>query len=191
MQQTSAERRALAYDAAYHSALISGSDVTDSEEGSFRILIDITTFVLGCETGMLTHPLIINMALCGHQDRVHYRKAIRASVRTLVPDAKHIETILKAWWDDVESTVPKLCNAAQDVCERYAWEQHDFLVSLEPFADANGRTARTLYYNLQVSLGATVKIISSEKANAYSARQREYRRDVFAPKMRARGFIAT
>jgi hypothetical protein len=188
--QTVQERIAMAREAAYQSALISGSDTGKAESEDFKNHVALMGYVLGSETKRITHPLVFNMALCGSKEHAQYRTSSRATVRTLVPEARFVKPLLKVWWWGIHERVERLKGAAAEVRERFAWEQHDFLVSLEPFADANARTARIEYYMFLVALDVPVKIIRSEKAIAYSERQRVYRRDVFAPRMRAAGYIS-
>lgn len=188
MQQMVKERLALAERATRNSALLSGAE-TGSESDRFKVHLDLMRSVLGCETGALTHPLIFNMALCDSKMNAEYRTAIRASLRGIVPEARHISAILKWWWKRANKDLPTVRSKPLEQREKYAWEQHDFLMSLEPFAEANDRTARLVYYMFTVAFELPVKIIKAKKAIAYGERQRDYRRDTFIPLMRKKGYL--
>ena len=188
MQQTVNERLELAMKATRQSALLSGAE-TDPESDKFKAHLDLMRSVLGCKTGVLTHPLIFNMALCDSKMNAEYRTAIRASLRGIVPEAAHISAILKWWWKSVNKDVSAIRGQRVEKREKYAWEQHDFLMSHEAFAEANDRTARLVYYMFVVSLGLRVKIIKANKAIAYGERQRDYRRDKFIPLMKKKRYL--
>lgn len=186
---TKEEVKTLAREATYQSALISGSDIGNEDTDAFKLHLALMSGVLACQTKVLTHPLIFNMALCGSKESAKYRTSSRATTRLLIPEARFIRALMKVWWLGLPKRVGEIRTEPLEVRERFVWEQHDFLVSLEPFADANARTARLIYYMLLVALDMPIKIIHSDKAAAYSERQRLFRRDVFAPRMRAAGFI--
>lgn len=180
----------LAEKAALESALISGYDPRVNGDEAYRAHRRLMVDILGCTSGALTHPLIINMTLCGHHFEPKYRKGIRAAEAEYLPAARYAPRLLKLWWLKVESDVPTMSKASGTDKERFCWTQHDFLICLEPFADANGRTARIIYYMLATALGVPIHVISADKAKTYNRHKREYRESVFAPRMRAHGLIA-
>lgn len=189
MQQSRDERLAMAFEAARNSALISGAP-SDPENDAFKLHLGLMQSVLGCETKMLSHPVIYNMPLTKAEQVADWRDGIRAAVHGILPEPKHVKKLLAIWWRIVKRDVPKMCDKSPEEREEFVWRQHDFFVSLEPFGEANGRTGRLIYYMLLVALDMPIKIISAEKAKEYGERQREYRRDVFVPLMRERGYLA-
>lgn len=187
--QNRTERLALAREAARESSLISGQNPR-AEVENFELHAGLMDDVMGCEHGRLTHPLIFNMILCNSRMHTEYRKGIRASVRSIVPEALHVVSILTDWWEKHdEASIEKMLVQPDVDRHVYAWEQHDFLMSLEPFADANGRTARLMYYNLLVALKVPIKVIYSDKAVEYSTNMRRYRETTFVPLMKECGFL--
>lgn len=188
MRQTREERLALAHEATLNSAIISGAE-TDPEQDSFKIHLDLMKSVFGCNTGALTHPLAFNSPLCGHPHLAKYRTGLRATVGGIIPEAKHVRPLLNVWWRMVRRTTPKKRTCSLEERAEYAWQMHDFFVSLEPFAEANARTGRLVYYMLLNALDLEIKIISAEKAKEYAENQRRYRSEVFTPFMRKRGML--
>ncbi|MEK7509840.1 MAG: hypothetical protein AAB605_03950 [Patescibacteria group bacterium] len=181
----------LAEQAALQSALISGFDPRTNGSEAYDVHRKLMADILGCTTGALTHPLIINMDLCGHRMQPEYRRGIRAAEAEYLPDAKYVRHLLNLWWILVEWQVFKIRNAILEEREKFCWEQHDFLICLEPFADANGRTARIVYYMLATALKVPIHIISAEKAKMYNQHKRRYREENFAPRMRKHGYITS
>jgi len=188
MPQSRDERLALAVDATRHSALISGAD-TDPQSESFKVHLDLMRSVLGCEKRILVHPLIFNSPLCGHPHEARYRRGLRASARGVIPDASKVRPILEGWWPLQLQLVAGALEYEPDFRERIAWQIHDFFISLEPFAEANARTARLLFYSCLIALRLPVKLISIEKASEYAENQRRYRQQVFMPLMRSQGHL--
>lgn len=174
---------------ACESALMSGLGIDDEEDSDFHRLRELSKYVLQCTTGALTHPLILNMRLCGHRDAPRFRSAVRAGESMYMPRGNYVKPLLTTWWEAVEKEVPGLATESLERRDSYAWEQHDFLLCLQPFVDANSRTARLVYYMICKAAGAPIKVIESSKAAAYNAHKREYRENVFAPRLRAQGCI--
>ena len=187
---TETELTALTDEALRNSALISGYDppVNGDDEvyAMHRMLI---RYVLSCTTGALTNPIVINMALCNDRPEARFRKGIRAGEVDLLPRARYVRWLFAIWWRGVETKLPAMREQPVEVREKYCWDQHDYLTSLEPFASANGRTARIVYYMLTTALKNPVRIIPASKAAAYNENHRSYREKVFAPLMRAHGYI--
>lgn len=180
----------LADEAAFQSALISGFNPRTYADAQFDLHCRILRDILGCITGALTHPLIINMELCGHRECVRYRLGTRAAEAGYLPDARFARHLFLIWWLKVQRDMARVRMLPEAEQRAWVWDQHDFLICLEPFKSANGRTARAVYYMLLTSLGLTPHVISAEKAKAYYMHKREYREKVFAPLMRAHGYIS-
>lgn len=179
----------FAEEAALHSALISGFDPRKRSDSQFGVHCQILNAVLGCQTGALTHPVIINMELCGHRERVQYRPGKRAAEADFLPDAKYLRALLMCWWFKVQQEIPRIRTVPKEDQRVWVWDQHDFLICLEPFKSANGRTARVVYYMLLTALGLECQLISAQKAKTYYAHKRRFREEVFAPRMRNHGYI--
>ena len=181
----------LAEEAAIHNARMSGYDPLALEnQNRHSMQCGLITDVIGCETGALTNPLIINMALCGDRENVRFRSVIRAAEAAFLPQAKYVRRLFQVWWLTLESSVPQAKKKDREDRVAFCWKQHDFLVCLEPFAHANGSTARIMYYMLATALGLPHQVITSGKATIYFEHQRRYRETEFAPKMRALGYIS-
>ena len=180
----------VAHEAALQSALISGFDPRVESDEKYQMHQSVMEQILACKTGALTHPLIINMTLCEHREP-KYRRGIRAAEAGFLPDAKYVKRLLFIRWMLVERAVPQMRTENEEDREKFCWEQHDFFLCLEPFIRANSRTARIIYYMLATSLKVPVKVIRAEKAGIYYRNSEEYRKSIFAPDMRARGYIAS
>lgn len=181
--------KSIAEEAARESALISGFDPQKHDE-QFNLHCRILRDILSCTTGALTHPLIINMDLCGHRERAQYRRGTRAAEAEYLPDARYVRTLLLMWWFGVQRDIVRVMRWDEERQRAWVWDQHDFIISLEPFKSANGRTARAVYYMLITALRLSPHIITAEKATVYYAHKREYREKTFAPLMRAHGYIS-
>jgi len=181
--------KTFAEEAALHSALISGFDPRKRIDSQFGVHCQILHAVLGCQTGVLTHPVIINMELCGHRERVQYRPGIKATEAEFLPDAKYLRSLLLCWWFKVQRDIARIRELPEVEQRVWVWEEHDFLICLEPFKSANGRVARVVYYMLTTALKLEPHLISAEKAATYNAHKSKYRREVFAPLMRSHGYI--
>lgn len=186
MQQSRNERLKLAQEAARQSSLISGVEIDPSSE-SFKIHVDLMRSVMGCEKGVLVHPVIFNSPLCGHPHEARYRTGLRAAVRGVIPEASKVKSILQEWWSVQQTMVREARDFPEDFRVNIAWQSHDFLISLEPFQEANARTARLMYYSYLVALNLPIKLITVEKAAEYAAHQREYRQKIFTPLMISKG----
>lgn len=188
MPQTKEERLKLAVSAAEHSARISGADTSPKSE-SFKIHLELMRSVMGCETRVLVHPVIFNSPLCGHPHEARYRTGLRASARGIIPAAPKVRPILDEWWKIQLKLVAGALEYDEDFRERIAWQIHDFFISLEPFAEANARTARLLFYSCLIALRLPVKLITMEKAAEYAENQRRFRQQVFMPLMLSQGHL--
>lgn len=180
----------IADEAALQSALISGFDPRTYRDEQFDLHCRVLRDVLGCKTGALTHPIIINMTLCDHRERVHYRPGKRAAEAKYLPDSKYVRHLFLCWWLKIQRDIVHVRECSEEARHMWAWEQHDFLICLEPFKSANGRTARVVYYMLLTALKLPVHVISAEKAATYYEHKHNFRRKKFAPLMRAHGYIS-
>lgn len=179
----------LADEAALQSALISGFDPRKRYDEKYDAHRQIIADILNCTTGALTHPIIINMTLCGDREDAKYRPGIRAAEAAYLPDAKYARHLFLCWWFFLQRELPLLQHKSEKEKEDWCWKQHDFLICLEPFKSANGRTARIVFYMLLTVLRLPVRIINAEKAVAYYAHKRDYREKEFAPLMREHGYM--
>lgn len=84
---------------------------------------------------------------------------------------KKIEDRLKRWCDEVNQTKERLASS-QDIYEKYklSFLAHFDLLSIHPWADGNGRTARLIMNHLQYELGLVPsKVLKEEKAQYIQA----------------------
>lgn len=181
--------RTFAQEAALQSALISGFDPLRNQDEQFNVHYRVLRDILECVTGALTHPIIINMALSSAPHRVQYRPGKRAAEAEYLPESKYLRALLMYWWFRMQWEIQHVRRLSEEEQRTWVWDQHDFLICLEPFKSANGRTARIVYYMLLTALGLSPNLISAEKAKVYYAHKRKYREEVFAPLMRAHGYI--
>ena len=182
MQQSTEERLALAEEAARHSSLIAGVVVD-------RVHVELMRNIMGCETRNVAHPVIFNSPLCGYPHQARYRTGLRAAALGIIPEAHKVKSIIDPWWEVQVELIKESDAFPADFRERIAWQIHDFFLSLEPFAEANGRTARLLYFQCVIALDLPVKLITVEKAAEYADNQRRYRQNVFTPLMRSQGHL--
>lgn len=188
MHQTRKERIALADAAAYHSARISGAS-SDIHSKAFQIHLELMRSVMGSETRRIVHPAIYNSPLCGHPHEIRYRAGIRASARGIIIESDRVQEVFQNWWKLQTQLVAESLSLPEDLRANIAWRIHDFLISLEPFADANARTARLVFYDSCIAMNLPVKLITIEKANEYAENQRRFRRTVFMPMMKRDGYL--
>ncbi len=182
--------RITAENAALQSVLISGIDPRKNKDERFGMHCMLLQWILECKTGALIHPIITNMDLCGHRTAPQYRSGTRAAEATLMPNACYVRQLLKCWWFRIQCELPNVRTMDEGRQREWVWRQHDFLICLEPFESANGRTARAVYYMLSTALRHEIHIIGADKAAAYYAHKRDFRLNEFAPRMRERGYIS-
>lgn len=179
--------REIADRATYESALLSGSRLDGEKFIAHR---SVMRDVFQCQTGALTHPIIINMTLCTDRS-VRWRESMRAGDTSMVRP-RHVKWLFEVWWRGVQHDIERRAFETTESLEEYCWKQHDHFLSLSVFDDQNGRTARVIYYMLRKVLKLPFNeesIISSSKARTYNAHKRQYREEVFAPRMRSYGYI--
>lgn len=104
-------------------------------------------------------------------------------------ESDRVQEVFHNWWNLQTKLVAESDSLPEDLRTNIAWRIHDFLISLEPFADANARTARLVFYDCCIAMNLPVKLITIEKANEYAENQRRFRLSVFMPQMQRDGFL--
>ena len=164
-----------------------GKGWNEEKRRRYRVLAD----TLFAKPTHFVDPRLINMTLLGHQE-IEWREGTEWNQIGKVPDAEAVEWLLDVLVDLVDEGLLLLLKANADEKQKvdFCWLVHNELRCIQPFAMANGQTARYMLNHLRRLLGLAILGFDERDAGEYHQHLTEYRESVFLPRLRKQKIAA-
>lgn len=129
---------------------------------------------------ILNHGLLAGLSFYPGQ----YRTGIAASDHDVTPKAEYVKELCGQWYEKAVAEIARSGSVSKRIRERAALELFFDFLSIRPFKEANGRTARLLHNSMRVRMRLSWMVWRYEEFEKIIPKFRTYQRKSFVPQHR-------